>query len=169
MRKKKNKKPFRHNYFHLTYLLYLPIIFALAMYIWSLSVTTAREQIRNLALRERIRNENLATARQGNITYRIQQEDTIQSIAEDFEISPDTIRWANDLTSDELIIDSIIIIPPITGVTHIVKYGDTIEGIAQKYKVEPEAILNYEFNRFSDDKAFPLIVGEVLYIPYGKK
>ncbi|HRN71193.1 MAG TPA: LysM peptidoglycan-binding domain-containing protein [Candidatus Woesebacteria bacterium] len=166
---RKKKKPFKHNYLHLTYLLYLPIIFALAMYIWSLSVSTAQEQIRNLALREKIRNENLANARQGNITYRVQPDDTLQSISKNFEISPDTIRWANNLQSDELMVDSIIIIPPITGVTHIVKYGDTIQGIAKKYQVEPEAILNYEFNRFSDDKAFPLIVGEMLYIPYGKK
>ncbi len=137
------------------------------MYIWSISIRTAREQIKNLAYRERIQNEN--PARQGNITYRVQPEDTIQSISKDFKISVDTIRWANNLNSDELIVDSIIIIPPITGVTHVVKYGDTIGGIANKYKVEPEAILNYEFNRFSDDEAFPLIVGETLYIPYGRK
>lgn len=167
MRKKKLKKPHVHNYFHLTYLLYLPLIFLLAMYIWSLSIKTAREQIRNLAFRERIQNEH--PARQGNITYRVQPEDTLVSIAEEFKVSPDTIRWANNLTSDDLIVDSIIVIPPITGVTHVVKYGDTIGGIAKKYGVEPEAILNYEFNRFSDDEAFPLIVGETLYIPYGKK
>lgn len=167
MRTKMKKKPHVHNYFHLTYLLYLPLIFILVMYMWAISVRTAREQIKTLADIDRFEE---ATLRQGNITYRVQAGDTIDSVAMDFNISPDTIRWANEnLYSDELIVDSIIIIPPITGVVHIVKHGESVESIARKYKANPDAIRNYRYNRFSDDVAFPLIVGEPLYIPGGVK
>ncbi len=167
MRRKKKAKKHVHNYFHLTYLLYLPLIFLLVIYMWAISVRTARQQTRYLADYQRQQLEN--PPRQGNITYRVKEGDSIQSIAEEFEISQDTIRWANDFQNDELIIDSIIIIPPITGVVHVVQIGDTIESIAKKYQADPDDIRNYPFNRFSDDEPFPLIVGEPLYIPYGRK
>lgn len=167
MSRKLKRKPHVHNYFHLTYLLYLPLIFLLVMYMWTISVRTAQKQIKDLADQQRQFEEN--PPRQGNITYRVQAGDTLESIAEDFSISPDSIRWANEFTSDALVIDSIIIIPPITGVVHTVKIGETIESIARKYQADPDDIRNYPFNRFSEDKPFPLIVGEPLYVPYGKK
>lgn len=137
------------------------------MYMWAISIRTARQQIRFLADQQMQLEVN--PPREGNITYRVQEGDTLESIAEDFEISADSIRWANDLQSDELIIDSIIIIPPITGVVHIVEPGETIESIARKYQADPDGIRNYPFNRFSNDEAFPLMVGEPLYVPNGRK
>ncbi len=167
MRRKKIAKKYVHNSFHLTYLLYLPLIFFLVMYMWAISVRTARLQTKNLAEQQRQLFEN--PPRQGNITYLVKEGDTLQSIAEEFDISTNTIIWANDLKSDKLRVGTVIIIPPITGVVHIVQNGDTIESIARQYNASPEDIRNYPYNRFSEDKPFPLIVGEPLYVPYGEK
>ena len=167
MRRKKIAKKYVHNNFHLTYLLYLPLIFLLVVYMWSISVRTATKQTKTLAEKQRQLFEN--PPRQGNITYLVKEGDTLESVAQEFEISLNTIRWANNLPSDKLQVGSIIIIPPITGVVHIVQSGETIESIAKKYYASPDDIRNYPYNRFSEDEPFPLIVGEPLYVPYGRK
>lgn len=166
-RKTKISKSHVHNYFHLTYLLFLPVILVFVIYMWGISIRTARTQIKNLADQQRDFITN--PPRQGNITYRVMEGDTVASLAQEFSISKNTIIWANNLTSEELKPGTIIIIPPITGVVHIVKRTDTVESIAEQYHVNPEDILNYPYNRFSDDKPFPLIIGEPLYVPYGRK
>src|SRR3990167_9000330 len=60
--------------------------------------------------------------RDGVVTYIVEAGDTVSSIAKKFDVSIDTIRWQNDLTS----IDAIkpgqkIEIPPVTGMVHQVK------------------------------------------------
>lgn len=100
------------------------------------------------------------------IEYEVQPGDTVSSIADKFNISTDTIKWANDLDS----IHSIkpgqkLKILPVSGVAHTVKSGDTLESVAKKYSAEQQAILDYPFNDVPDD--FRLKVGQVLTIPDG--
>ncbi len=102
------------------------------------------------------------------ITYTVQKGDTLSSIAKTFGISEDTIRWANDLTSDSLSVGDQLKILPVTGVAYKVQSGDTIYSIAKKYKTDPQGIVDFPFNTFADPETFTLVVGEILYVPNGK-
>ena len=52
-----------------------------------------------------------------------------------YEVSADTIRWANDLSKNApLKQGQILTILPVTGIIHTVMKGDTIASIASKYK-----------------------------------
>ena len=101
------------------------------------------------------------------IDYKVNEGDTLASIAKKFDISVETIKWANDLKSDTIKVNQILKIPPITGVVHKVKSGDNIYSIAKKYNVDPQKIVNFPFNDFVDMDTFTLAVGQVLYVPDG--
>lgn len=100
------------------------------------------------------------------IEYEVKSGDTLSGVAEKFNISTDTIKWANDLDN----IHSIkpgqkLRILPVSGVAHTVKSGDTLASVAKKYSAEQQAILDFPFNDIPDD--FSLKVGQVLIVPDG--
>lgn len=101
------------------------------------------------------------------ITYVVEKGDTLGKIAEKFNVSVDTIKWANDLKRDGLSVGQELKIPPVTGVVHKVKEGDTVYSIAKKYKTDPQKIVNFPFNDFSDLETFALNVGQTLIVPDG--
>src|SRR3989338_5838253 len=64
--------------------------------------------------------------------YVVREGDTLSEIAEMFEVSVNTIRWANDLSrSSTLQVGQTLTILPVTGVGYTVKRGDTISSIAK--------------------------------------
>lgn len=76
--------------------------------------------------------------------YTVESGDTISGIAAKFDITVNTVLWANDIEN----IDSIkpgdqIFILPIAGLTHIVKEGETIDDIAKKYQADREKIIAF--------------------------
>lgn len=75
------------------------------------------------------------------INCTVKAEDTIDSLAAKFNISKQTIKWANDLTSDNIITDTVLKILPFDGVLYSVKDGDTIDSIASKYKVDKNRLV----------------------------
>lgn len=100
------------------------------------------------------------------IEYEVKSGDTTSSIAIKFNISTETIKWANDLDN----IHSIkpgqkLKILPVSGVSHVVKSGDNLESVAKKYSAEQQAILDFPFNDIPDD--FKLKIGQVLIVPDG--
>jgi len=97
--------------------------------------------------------------------YIVQGGDTISSIATKFDISINTILWANDLSGLSIIRpgDKLTILPT-SGVLHKVKSGDTISAIAKKYDVEQEKILSYN-QLVSNDQ---LSINQLLIIPDGE-
>ncbi len=97
--------------------------------------------------------------------YKIKDGETLSSIAKDKGISIDTIKWANDLTSDSIKPGDTLKILPVSGVSHIVKSGDSLVSVAKKYSAEQQAILDFPFNDVPDD--FSLKVGQVLIVPDG--
>lgn len=98
--------------------------------------------------------------------YEVKPGDTLSSIAQEKDISTDTIRWANDLEGDDTIQPGDVLkILPDTGVAHKVASGDTLESIAKKYDVSSQAILDYPFNDVTDD--LKLKVAQVLIVPGG--
>jgi len=101
------------------------------------------------------------------ITYEVQKGDTLAKIADQFGISIDTIKWANDMRGDALSIDQELKIPPVTGIVYKVREGDTIYSIAKKYRTEAQKIVNFPFNDFSDIETFALNIGQILIVPDG--
>lgn len=101
------------------------------------------------------------------VDYRVKAGDTLASIAKEFDISVDTIKWANDLKTDTITTDQTLKIPPVTGVVHKVMSGDNIYTIAKKYKTDAQNIVNFPFNDFEDLDTFILRAGQTLYVPEG--
>lgn len=101
------------------------------------------------------------------VEYSVLGGDTLSSIAKKFDVSLDTLRWANSLKSDTLKPGQIVKVPPGTGVMHKVVSGENIYSIAKKYNVDAQNIVNFPFNDFSDLDTFSLTSGQPLFIPNG--
>ncbi len=76
-------------------------------------------------------------------SYMTKAGDTADSVAAHYGISKDTLKWANNLTSDALDPNVILKILPTDGVLYTAKAGDTAQSIGQKYKVDPARIILY--------------------------
>jgi murein DD-endopeptidase MepM/ murein hydrolase activator NlpD len=101
------------------------------------------------------------------LDYTVVNGDTIGSIAQKFNVSINTIKWANDMKTDVIKPGQKIKIPPITGVVHKVISGENIYTIAKKYKSDAQKIVNFPFNDFNDLNTFSLTPGQTLYVPDG--
>jgi len=101
------------------------------------------------------------------VDYSVVSGDTLASIAKKFDVSVDTIKWANNLKTDTIKPDQILKIPPVTGIVHKVVSGDNIYTIAKKYKTDAQNIVNFPFNDFADLDTFSLTVGQTLFVPNG--
>lgn len=113
----------------------------------------------------------LSDSNKGEITqYRVQDGDTVGSIAQKFGVSIDTIMWENNLKSvDSIKAGELLNILPVTGVRHLVKRGETIYSIAKYYNVDPQNIIDYPFNSFTNDETYSLAAGQELIVPDGVK
>ena len=102
--------------------------------------------------------------------YRVQEGDTVSSIALKFGVNIDTIMWENNLKSvDAIKVNQILKILPVTGVRHTVKRGETIYSLAKSHQVDAQNIIDYPFNVFANDETFALSAGQELIIPDGIK
>lgn len=95
--------------------------------------------------------------------YTVEQGDTLSVLAEKFNISSDTLRWANKLSNSNIRVGQKLVIPPVSGIIHHVKSGDTVSGIAGTYKGKTAEIIAFnELNSESD-----IFIGDILIIPNG--
>ncbi len=98
------------------------------------------------------------------IEYNVQPGDTLQSIAQNYGISVNTLLWANSLTSSSTIkVGQTLIILPVNGIIYVIKSGDTISELGKKYKSKIADIV--AFNGLSDEG--DVYIGDVLVIPNG--
>ena len=94
--------------------------------------------------------------------YVVRKGDSVADIAKMFDVSTNTILWANDLKKGEKLTEGdTLIILPVSGVKHVVKKGDTLKTIAKKYGVDVFDITS--FNNIDLEKG--LSVGDELVIP----
>lgn len=101
------------------------------------------------------------------ISYHVQGGDTLSTIAEKFNVSSDSVMWANNLSDpNSLTPGDVLKIPPVTGLVYTVKGGDKLEELAKKYQANAQAIVDYPFNDISDN--FSLKEGQTLVIPEGR-
>lgn len=103
------------------------------------------------------------SSERGITTYVTKEGDSIDSIASQFNISAQTLRWANNTTSDAVEAGKELVVPRVNGIVYTVKDGDTVEGLAEKYNVSAERITLY--NDLTVDA--PLVGGVRIVLPDG--
>lgn len=97
-----------------------------------------------------------------SFAYTVKDGDTLSSIGAYFNITVDTIRYANNLSNTDYIKPGQeLTILPINGIKVKVKSGDTVEAIATKYKVSPQAIVDFNYL----NEPFTLAAGQELIVP----
>lgn len=104
--------------------------------------------------------------------YTVESGDSVFTIAQQFDIKPETVLWANeDLLQDnpnELSIGQELKIPAVDGVIYKWKINDTVEGVALKFKTTPESILTWPDNNL--DLVDPKIAsGTEIMLPGGSR
>lgn len=97
--------------------------------------------------------------------YVVRKGDSLAQIAEMFDVSTNTILWANDMKKgDKLVEGDVLLILPVSGVKHTVLKGQTLKGIAKKYDVDVSDIAG--LNGIAEDAQ--LAVGDELIVPDGE-
>ncbi len=97
--------------------------------------------------------------------YVVREDDTLSEVAEMFQVSINTIIWANDLPRATAIQPGqVLVILPINGIQHTIAKGETLESVAKHYHGDVTEIAQYN----DLDPAAALAVGETLIIPNGE-
>lgn len=96
------------------------------------------------------------------VSYVSQAGDTVTSLAAHYSINQDTIKWANNLTTDAIPAGTALTILPIDGVLYTVKAGDTLQAISTKYGVDPSRVTLY-----NDLEVSGIVVGHKIILPGG--
>jgi murein DD-endopeptidase MepM/ murein hydrolase activator NlpD len=98
------------------------------------------------------------------IIHIVREGDNLERLADRYDVSMDTIRWANTLALGAPIHpNQELLILPVDGVLHRVKRGQTLLGIAELYGVEADAIASQ--NHIRDGF---IVAGQELIIPGGE-
>jgi LysM repeat protein len=97
----------------------------------------------------------------GIVTCIVEKGASLSTIAEEYDVSMNTIKWENNL-GKTINVGKKLHILPVTGVTHTIKKGDTFGSIAKKYDVEVEDI-----TIFNDIDETKLVPGKVIIVPNG--
>lgn len=91
--------------------------------------------------------------------YVVQRGDTITSIAEEFNLQPETVAWSNQRSYVQVLRPGDILnILPVDGVYHTAIGSTTISKIATQYNVDPNIIIDSPYNSvstFSPDDILP--------------
>ena len=96
--------------------------------------------------------------------YTVKRGDTISSIAAAYNISTQTLLWANNMSAnDYLKLSQVLQIPPTDGVIIKVSSGDSVESLAKKYTSDAANIV--DANQL--EKPYTLASGATLFIPNG--
>ncbi len=97
--------------------------------------------------------------------YVVREKDTFSAIAKMFDVSVNTILWANNLSRGaQLTVGQTLVILPVSGVQYTVKKGDTIAGIAKKFNGVADEIRLY--NGIAPGEM--LSIGTEIIIPDGE-
>ena len=96
------------------------------------------------------------------LEYEVKESDTLESIAEYFEIEKQTILSVNNLTEEQIVVGKILLIPPVDGIAIITKAEDTLSDISEEYSVAEQIIADFNWL----DYPYSLEEGMELFIPF---
>jgi len=86
-------------------------------------------------------------ARTEIISYTVQPGDNLFSIAERFNLQPETVLWSNRYTLGDdphfIYPGQQLLISPVDGTLHRWSAGEGLNGVAEYYKVTPDVIVNF--------------------------
>jgi LysM repeat protein len=101
--------------------------------------------------------------------YKVKPGDSLWSIAQQFDLQPETILWGNEWLSScgILQIGDILSILPVDGVLHKVQDGDTLETLERLHGTPAQEILEYFGNGFDLTQAPQLREGQEIIVPHG--
>lgn len=96
------------------------------------------------------------------IPYKVENGDSFSSIADKFNISINSVIWANNFTKSTILKPGAVIrIPPVSGLAYTVQAGETVAMVAEKFKVPAEKIRNQN----GLDPSQELLLSQELLIP----
>lgn len=88
--------------------------------------------------------------REDVITYTVSAGDSVFEIANNFNLNPETILWANYAqlkdSPDMISLGMVLKVPAVNGVYYQWQQGDSLEGVASKFEATVEDILNWSGN-----------------------
>lgn len=96
--------------------------------------------------------------------YETQPGDTLAAVARKFNLTINTIKWANGLESELIKPGWFLRIPPINGVLYQVDNNDTLPDIAEAFSGDMQTIISYN----GLDSAEGIEPGQWIIIPDGK-
>lgn len=96
------------------------------------------------------------------VNYTVKTGDNAQTVAQKYNVSDQTIRWANNLTNDDLAPGANLVVPTVDGVVYTMKDGDNLPAVAAKYGSNINSIMT--INNLSDGN---VAAGTVLLLPDG--
>lgn len=88
--------------------------------------------------------------------------DTISTLATKFGITSDTIRWSNNLSTEQIRAGTKLVISPINGIVYTVKAGDTVDSISARFHANKDHLVI-----FNDIELSGLPVGQQIVVPDG--
>jgi len=111
------------------------------------------------------------------ITYTVKTGDTLFSIADIYNLKPETILWGNfDVLEDNphlLKPDQELNILPVNGIYYQWKENDRLSSVASEFQADPNDIVNFTGNFFDltqvDDDGVSIDPGTWVIIPDGKR
>lgn len=120
------------------------------------------------------RNILLKTQLQDDVSYEIREYtvepgDSLWSIAQLFDLKPETILWGNEWLSSAgvLQIGDTLNILPVDGVLHTAKEGETLENLQTLHGTPVDEIFEYIGNDFDLTLAPELKDGQEIIVPHG--
>lgn len=98
-------------------------------------------------------------------TYQVRQGDSLEKIADMFNVDVNTILWANNISRTSILQEGqTLVILPISGIRHTIVKGDTLKSIISKYNADLGEVLAY--NDIAENTV--LLPGDTLMIPDGE-
>ena len=110
--------------------------------------------------------------REETVTYTVEAGDSVFGIAQNFNLDPESVLWANyEVLNDDPQMISIgqeLYIPPTNGVLYKWKDGDTVDKVAGMFKANPEDMLLWPGNNI--DITNPVFTpDQLVMIPGGER
>jgi LysM repeat protein len=100
-----------------------------------------------------------------SVHHTVAQGEVLWQIAEQYNLRPETILWANDLSDpDLLLVGQDLLIPPSDGVLYTIRPGDRLADVADRYGVDLQAIVSA--NEIADPDQ--IVAGTDLFLPGGR-
>lgn len=95
------------------------------------------------------------------VEHEVKEGETLLEISKKYNISLESVKFANNLTANTVTPGQILKIPPVDGTLHTVAAGDTLEKLSKRYNVPIQTIVDFNYI----DSPYILVEGQVLAIP----